>query len=314
MELTTLRYFRTIAHFRHMTKAAQALGITQPAMSAAVRRLELEVGVPLFDRTGRGVELTDAGRVFLVHAEEALARAQAGIAAVRELAGLESGSIRVGAGATATAYLLPPVVSAVRRKHPGLRFFIREAGSSAVAAAVISGELDLGIVTAPPKNKWSLPGGGELFTQPLVDDELRLLVPPGHALASKGVNGFRWKDIADDPFVAFEAGTAVRDIIDRAAAADSGVVLNVVMELRSIESIQSMVRAGIGVGLVSRFALPPGHGLPCKDSKLSRALTIVRRRDRVPSPAAAEFERQMTTLWRSKTGRGTKNARDNPGV
>lgn len=296
-----------------MTKAAQALGVTQPAMSAAVQRLEAEVGVPLFDRTGRGVELTDAGRVFLVHADEALARAQAGVAAVRELAGLESGSIRVGAGATATAYLLPPVVSAVRRKHPGLRFFIREAGSSAVAAAVISGELDLGIVTAPPKNKWTLPGAGELFTQPLVDDELRLLVPPGHTLATKGSGGFRWKDIALDPFVAFEAGTAVRDIIDRAAA-DSGVVLNVVMELRSIESIQSMVRAGIGVGLVSRFALPLGEGLPCRDSKLSRALTIVRRRDRVPSPATAEFESQLTSLWRRKATRGTKNAREGPGV
>lgn len=280
-----------------MTKAAQTLGFTQPAMSAVVRKLEAEVGVPLFDRTGRGVELTEAGRVFLQHAEEAIARAEAGLAAVRELAGLESGSIRVGGGATATAYLLPPVVSAVRRKHPGLRFFVREAGSSAVAAAVISGELDLGIVTAPSKNKWSLPGGGELLTQPLVEDELRLLLPPGHQLAGRKAGGFRWKDIARDPFVAFEAGTAVRDIIDHAAA-DAGVSLNVVMELRSIEGIQSMVKAGIGVGLVSRFALPQGEGLTCRDSKLSRALTIVRRRDRIPSPAAAEFERQLTALWR----------------
>lgn len=294
MELTPLRYFRAIASARHMTRAAEALGVTQPALSAVVRKLESEVGADLFHRTGRGVELTEAGRAFLAYADEAVRAAEAGVKAVRELAGLEKGSIRVGGGATAITYLLPPVISAVRRRSPGLRFYIREAGSSAVAGAVLGGELDLGIVTLPIH----LPGAGDLLTLPLVEDELRLIVPPRHRLS--GRRGFRWSELNGESLVAFEAGTAVREMIDRAAA-DAGASMTIVMELRSIESITRMVAAGIGVGFVSRFAISRTRGLACLDGRLSRHLAIVRRRDRVPSAAVAAFETELTaTLARAR--------------
>ena len=317
MELTPLRYFRAIAQHGHMTRAARALGVSQPALSAMLKKLEGEVGAELLHRTGRGVELTEAGRVFLQHAEDALRRADAGVQAVRELVGLERGSIRVGGGATATTYLLPPVVGAVRRKHPGLRFYVREAGSNAVAAAVLSGELDLGIVTLPMREGL----GEELLTIPLVEDELRLIVPKADSplstqrtprkagkvnseksdsvslsvpsVFSVVKNGFRWKDLVGVPVVAFEAGTAVREIVDQASL-KHGVALSVVMELRSIESIKQMVAAGIGVGFVSRFALKEGEGLACRDGGIGRKLAIVRRRDRVPSTAVQEFERALT--------------------
>jgi DNA-binding transcriptional LysR family regulator len=319
LELTPLRYFRAIAQHGHMTRAARAVGVSQPALSAMLSKLEREVGAELLHRTGRGVELTEAGRVFLRHAEDALRGAEAGVRAVRELAGLERGSIRVGGGATATAYLLPPVVSAVRRAHPGLRFYVREAGSNAVSAAVLSGELDLGIVTLPVREV-DATGPGGLEVMPLVEDELRLIVPKSDspprtpsaqrkAGRSEGgrVNpqdlsvfsvlsvvkfGFRWKDLAGVPVVAFEAGTAVRGLVDEAAAR-AGVALSVVMELRSIESIKRMVEAGIGVGFVSRFALKEGEGLACRDGALSRKLGVVRRRDRAASAAVREFERVL---------------------
>lgn len=286
MELTPLRYFRTIANAGHMTRAARILGVSQPALSAVVRKLEEEVGAPLLHRTGRGVELTDAGRVFLRHADDAIRMSERAVQAVRELVGLERGSIRVGSGATATTYLLPPVVSAVRKKHPGLRFYIREAGSSAVAAAVNAGELDLGIVTLPIR-----PADAEgLASIPLVEDELRLILPPRHPLA--GRSKFRWKDLEGERIVGFEAGSAVREVLDRAAAG-AGVALDVVMELRSIESIKSMVAAGVGIGFVSRFALRQGEGAVCKDGRLVRRMAVVRRKDRTPGPAAAEFEREL---------------------
>jgi DNA-binding transcriptional LysR family regulator len=307
VELTTLRYFKAIAAARHITRAAEELGVTQPALSAMLRKLEAEVGAELLHRTGRGVELTDAGRAFLAHAEDALRAADASIKAVRQLVGLESGSIRIGGGATVTTYLLPPVVSAIRRAHPGIRFYVREAGSRAVAMAVLSGELDLGIVTLPSE----VPGGRDLLTIPLVEDELRLIAPgekrrrDGEAKRDGVARGrfeamgksFRWKDLVGVPVVSFEAGTAVRDLIDAAARA-AGVTLDVVMELRSIESIKSMVGEGIGVGLVSRFALGPGEGLSCRDGKLSRTLALVRRRDRVPSRAAGEFERKLVAAMK----------------
>ncbi|HYE63626.1 MAG TPA: LysR substrate-binding domain-containing protein [Phycisphaerales bacterium] len=286
MELTPLRYFIAIATAGHMTRAARALGVTQPALSAALRKLEAEVGAELLHRTGRGVELTEAGRVFLAAAEDTVRRAEGAVRAVREVVGLERGSIRVGGGATATTYLLPRVVSAVRAAHPGLRFYVREAGSRAVATAVLAGELDLGIVTLPLEQAVAR----ELVVVPLVEDELRLIVPAKHALAGK--RQFKWQDLAGEGVVAFEAGTAVREMIDRASAA-AGVSLNVVMELRSIESIKQMVAAGIGVGFVSRFGLREGEGLTCRDERLARRLAIVRRADRAASAAVAAFERAV---------------------
>lgn len=292
MELTTLRYFRAIAAAGHMTRAAQSLGVTQPALSAMVKKLEREVGAALLHRTPRGVELTEAGRLFLTHADDALRRADQAVAVVRQFLGLERGTIRVGGGATAITYLLPPAVSEIRQRHSGLRFFIREAGSSSVAAAVMSGELDLGIVTLPI----TLPGADELLRTPLVADQLRLIVPPKHPLAGK--RAFKWGELAGADVVAFEAGSAVRDVIDRAAA-DAGATLNIVMELRSIESIKQMVRAGIGVGFVSRFALAPDEGLACKDASLTRQMAIVRRRDRDLAPAAQAFLDAILKLARA---------------
>jgi len=332
MELTPLRYFVEIAAKGHVTRAARSLGVTQPALSAMLRKLEREVGTDLLHRTGKGVELTEAGRVFLRHATAAVREADDAQRAVRELLGLERGTVRIGGGATATTYLIPPVVGAMRRQHPGLRFVVREAGSNAVAQAVASGELDLGIVTLPI----TVPDGETLVKTPLVTDELRLIAPhspheplggthlpaalrdeitrePTPREASTREPTFRFRDLVGVPVVGFEAGSAVRLLIDDAAA-KAGVTLNYVMELRSIEGIKEMVAAGIGVAFVSRFALTPhplapasasasanAHprdsrlvGLALKSGTLSRTLAMVAPRDRIKSPAAAAFAEELT--------------------
>jgi len=299
MELSSLRQFIAIAQAGHVTRAAGVLGLTQPALSATLRKLEAELGAELVHRTGRGVELTEAGRVFLSHAQDTIRRAEAGAAAVRELVGLEHGSIRVGGGATATTFLLPPVVSRVRRAHPGLKFYVREGGSSTIADSVLRAELDLGIVTLPVIH----PEADALQRTHLATDELRLIVPPGHALADRPT--FRWKELRGEGVVAFEAGTAVRSLIDRAAAG-AGVSLDVVMELRSIESIKRMVSAGVGIGFVSRFALAHEQGIACKDGRLSRGLAMVRRRDRKPSAAVATFENALTEYAAERVRSGSR--------
>ena len=285
MELTPLRYFRVIARTGHLTRAARTLGVSQSTLSAMLKKLEAEVGAPLLHRTAHGVELTEAGTLFMEHAESALRSADNAVSSVRQLLGLEIGSIRVGGGATVTTYILPRIVSAFRKAHPGVRFSVRELGSAAVANAVALGELDLGIVTLPLP-----PGSTDLIASPLATDELRLIVPPGHPMARQ--KSFRWAHLATEPVIAFEAGSAVREIIDHASA-DAGVTLDVVMELRSIESIKQMVSASIGVGFVSRFALPDQSGLGCRDGRLTRELAIIRRSDRVPSPAVVTFERML---------------------
>ena len=276
----------TIAEFGHMTRAAESLGGSQPALSAALRKLEEELGTELFHRTGVGVEPTEAGRVFLEHARNTMIAADQATEAVRSLVGLETGSIRVGAGATATGYLLPAAIKAVRKEHPGLKFSIREAGSTQVVQGVLSGELDLGVVTLPIEH----PREEELMVVHEIEDELMLIVPPLHRL--DGRKSFRWTDLEGESVIAFEAGSAVRKIIDRSAESH-GVSLSVVMELRSIEAIVQMVRAGIGIGFVSRFGIGEESGIRCKDGALTRNLGVVRRRDRFLSHAAGAFERAL---------------------
>lgn len=289
MDLRSMQQMIAIAAHGHMTRAAEELGVTQPALSAALRKLEDELGTELFHRTGHGVEPTEAGKVFVEHAKITLRASQQTAEAVRSLVGLETGSIRVGAGATATGYLLPAAIQAVRTKHPGLRFSIREAGSAQVAQGVLSGELDLGVVTLPVEH----PRADELMVVKEIRDELMLIVPEGHRL--HGRKTFRWEELAGEAVVAFEAESAVRKIIDQAAGAH-GVSLEVVMELRSIESIVQMVRAKIGVGFVSTHGLPSGVGLRCKDGGLTRELGVVRALDRLPSRASAVFEEMLTDL------------------
>lgn len=293
MELTPLRYLRAIADAGTLTVAAQRLGLSQPTLSAAVRKLEEELGVDLFSRTGRGLTPTEACHVLLEHTDQAVRSVDAGVRAVRALAGLEAGTVRIGAGATVVTYLLPGVVQQFRRKHAELRVSVREAGSTQVAEALLKGELDLGVVTLPVNT----PGSNELMTVARAQDELRLICPPGHPLAGK--KDFAWKDLEGQAVVGFEAGSSVRAVIDQAAMAH-GVTPEVVVELRSIEGIARMVQAGVGVGFVSRMALsgsvpdkPETTGLACRDGRLVRGLALVRRRDRTPSPAAAAFEQDL---------------------
>lgn len=281
MELSQLRTFLAVAREGHMTRAAHELHLTQPALSAQLARLEDELGLMLFDRTPKGMVLTEAGQTFRAYAEDALGRLEDGRLALEELRGLERGSLALGGGATATTYLLPPLLGRFHERHPGIRFFVREQASQSVVESLLSGELDLGVVTLP------IAASARLEVETWVEDELRLIVPPGHPLA--GQETFRWRDLDGVPLVLFEAGSAVRTHID-AKMAEAGIAAEIVMELRSIESIKQMVAQGIGAAFVSQFALPGAEaGLRCVDGAIRRTLAVTYRTDRRQSAAAKAF-------------------------
>ncbi len=285
MELTPLRGFLAIAREGQMTRAARRLHVSQPALSAQLARLEDEVGAALFHRTRRGMELTAAGALFRRHVERALLWLDDGLDAVAALQGLDRGTLSVGGGATATTYLFPPVLRAFHDRHPGVRLYVREQGSAAVVDGVLAGDLDLGVVTLPVDAAVA----DALEVTPWATDDLRLVLPPEHPMQGRAT--FAWSELHGMPLVLFEAGTAVRRVIDAALDA-RGVVPDIVMELRSIESIKQMVAQGIGAAFVSRFALPtPSAGLVPDDgaADLARALAVVHRADRAPSPAARAF-------------------------
>ncbi len=289
-ERTRLHTFLLIAREGNLTRAAEQMHLSQPAVSAQLAGLEQEVGQRLFDRTARGMVLTEAGTTYRAYVEEALERLDAGERAVRALAGLEGGSLSIGGGATATTYLIPSVLGAFHRDFPSIRLFVREQGSQGVAAAVFAGDLDLGIVTLPITglDRHTL---ACLRVEAWVEDELRLILPPGHRLRERKT--FRWPELQGQPLVLFEAGTAVRSLLDGHIEA-AGVQVQPVMELRSIESIQQMVAQGIGAAFVSRYALSEQQpGLYCADGRVLRKLAVVTRRDRTASAAARTFRRRL---------------------
>lgn len=286
MDLGKLETFLAIIEEQTITEAARRLHLTQPAVSAQLAKLEEEVGQRLFDRIPTGMVLTAAGEIFEIYVREALSSLNDGRRALDEMIGLSKGSLAVGGGATATTYLLPPVLGRFHSAHPGIRFFVREQSSQQSVADVIAGELDLAIVTLPLGDGES-PGSQKLEVLPWVEDEMRLLVPPGHKLSRQ--RDFRWKELDGVPLVLFEAGSAVRTIIDQRLK-EAQIEVELVMELRAIESIKQMVAQGIGAGFVSQFALGGSEkGLRCIDDPIRRELAIIYRRDRTLSPAATSF-------------------------
>jgi len=296
MEIAPLKSFLVIAAEGHMTRAAHRLHLTQPAVSTQLKRLEEELGQALFHRTPKGLVLTQAGTLFRGFVEDALRRLEDGAQALAQLAGLEQGTLSIGGGATATTYLLPALLGHFHEQHPAIRIYVREQGSRGVVDAVLAGQLDLGVVTLPVEDP-----GPRLAVTPWIEDELRLIVPPGHRLAGRGT--FRWADLAGSPLVLFEAHTSVRNLID-GRLADAGTPVDIVMELRSIESIKEMVAQGIGAAFVSRYALRGREeGLRCADDPLARTLAIVHRADRRLSAAGDAFLGLMREIATKRSSR-----------
>ncbi len=284
MEIGPLQSFLVIAREGHLTRAARVRGLSQPAVSAQLSRLEADLGVQLFHRTAKGMTLTEPGELFRSYAEQALLFLDDGREALDALRGLERGALSIGGGATATTYLLPPILRRFHEAHPGIQLFVREQGSAATVADVLAGELDIGVVTPPIDIRKE-----RLTEVAWVRDDLRLVVPPAHALS--GHKSFRWAQLAGQPLVLFEGGSAVRRIIDTALE-QAEVEVEIVMELRSIESIKQMVAQGIGAAFVSRFALgSTGEGLipHTGAERLRRELVVIRRSDRRSSAAARAF-------------------------
>jgi len=287
MTLEQLRIFVAVATRLHVTQAAQALNLTQSAASAAIAALETQYRTLLFHRIGRRIELTDAGRLFLVEAQSVLQRATDAELVLGELAGLRRGTLVLWASQTISNYWLPPVLWQYRQHFPDITLNLSIGNTEQVVAAILAGTAELGFVEGAVAD----PG---LRQTDIAGDEMALVVAPSHPWARAAPE--RPADFAAGPWVLREPGSGTRQVFETALAA-LGLRpgdLSVALELPSNEAVCSAVEAGAGATVVSHFvvaaALEAGRLRRIPLDLPPRRYSLVRHGERYLSRAAQALQ------------------------
>lgn len=247
MDLLTLRVVIAVAESGSISAGSDRLRLAVAAASARISSLEAALGIRIFERSPRGVELTSAGRLLVQRGREVLADADRLVADLRDWSvGLE-GHVRMLANASALLEVLPARLEAFMRSHPRIRVEVEERTSPEIALALAEGRADLGIVDV------STPSAGLEFL-PFFQDRLALVVPRGHAL--DGAQQVRLSDLMQQRFIVQAGAAALNTRLFNAAAA-LGENIQVRMQMRSFDAACRMVAAGLGVAVLPREAIAP---------------------------------------------------------
>lgn len=253
MELRQLRYFVMLAETRNFHRAAERLNMSQPPLTVAIRKLEDELGAPLFTRSARGVTLTSAGRASIEVARATLAQADRFREIVAEGAAGERGRLRVGFVGSATFELLPRIIPEYRRRYPRVELVLEEATSVEIARKLAGGELDVGLVRLP------LMEIAAIDTVAIDPDELHAALPSASPLGKDGV--VRLEALAAEPFV-LQSRISVLHSVTLNACHAAGFVPVVAQEAAQLSAVLALVRSGLGVALVpSRAARSVPQGV-----------------------------------------------------
>jgi LysR family transcriptional regulator, cyn operon transcriptional activator len=278
MELRHLRYFLAIAGTGSFTRAAAELHLTQPTLSHQIRQLEEQVGAMLFDRVGRSVRLTAAGRVFKEHAERALRELSSATAALEELQGLVRGVLRIGVFQSFNSSLLPPILAEFAGRHPGVQVQVRQLPTREMEELLLQGELDLGIAYVQPDS-------ARILAEKLFDERMMLVVSEAHPYARR--RELQLKQLADQPLVLLTPEFPSRQLL-LAWFAAAGFEPKVNMEINSTDAILATVRCGTLATIQTARMAAGFAGLRCipLSPALRRTVAILWRREGY-RPAAA---------------------------
>ena len=282
-----LQVFHAVAKHLSFTKAAEALFMTQPAVTFQIRQLEEQFNARLFDRTHGRIALTAAGQMALDYAERILGLSAELDTRLKEVSGQLGGPLLIGASTTIAEFLLPQILGEFKARAPGVvpRLFV--ANSEAVQARIVERTLDLGFIEGDSH----LPS---LVTDVCCDDELQVVCAPGHPLAK--LNSATPKSLTEHAYVSREPGSGTREVIDHylqkaGVAPDS---MQVVMELGSPEAVKGLVATGLGFAIMSRATVAKETQLgqlvqiPLAP-RLHRHLSVVYAKERFRSRLVSDF-------------------------
>lgn len=306
LKLRQIQAFVAVARYQQFTLAAQSMCITQPALSALVRELEIELKITLFDRTTRMVRLTSAGETFLPVAERVLADLDSIVSASHDLADLRQGHVAVACSTVMAATELPAMIGEFASKFPGIRISIRDAIEQDLADLVVRGVADLAIATEVEPD-------AQIDQLRVSEDELSLFLRCDHDLARRPK--VRWAELAEQPHITLPRVSPLRRLVDQTAGR-LGVFFKARFEVGFASTALALVEAGYGVAIL------PNNALLFYPSKMIRAIAlvapVVKRQiclltstQRSLSPAATCF-RFFATEWLSKNVSSRKRVRGQP--
>jgi len=286
MTLEQLRIFVAVAEREHVTRGARAINLTPSATSAGVAALEARYATRLFDRIGRRIVLSEAGRLFLVEAKAVLARAADAALVLSDLSGLKTGSLRLAASQTVGNYWLPQHVARYRALHPHIDISLEIGNTEDVVALVRDGSAILGFVegAVSPQN---------LYVDAVAEDELVLVAPPDSS-RSEQFSKVRF-NLRAAPWVIREAGSGTRAIFMTLLRANNIDLpdIDVALVLPTNESVRAAVEVGTGVSLISRLAvsnaLAAGSLIALDYPLPTREFFMVRHAERYLTAAEREF-------------------------
>ncbi|MFN0095416.1 MAG: LysR family transcriptional regulator [Dehalococcoidia bacterium] len=244
VELAQLEAFLQVAHYRSFSRAAEALFLTQPSVTARIQSLEREIGDRLFERTGRSVTLTDAGRAFLPHAQRALTAVQEGTDAIEAVRHGDIGNIRIGASSSIATYVLPSIFKKFRTVRPRVHIHLSTGNTEEIVEELIASEIHVAITR--------LAQHPEVESLHLYNDDLSLVVSPAHPFAQRG--RVLMSEAGREPFLFFERSSSYHGLI-YSTFLRAGVVPESVMELDSMEATKHMVEAGLGIAILPEVSI-----------------------------------------------------------
>ncbi len=247
MELQQLEYFRVVARTQHVTQAAEELGITQPALSRAMARLERDLGAALFDHRGRSVKLNRYGEAFLRHVERALGAIEEGRRELTDLSDRDAGVIAFGFAHALGTRVVPDLIAAFRQQHPRARFQLLQNASHIILAELEAGDVDLALVSPVP------PTSERIESIELASEELFLVVPHDHRLAKRRT--VRLAELRDDTFVCLRQGYGLRTLTDHFCA-QAGFAPKIAFEGEEIATLRGLVAVGLGVAIIPAAGSP----------------------------------------------------------
>jgi DNA-binding transcriptional LysR family regulator len=276
--LAQMQGFLEVARRGNVSRAAEAIYVSQPTLTARLHALEAELGEKLFVRTRQGMRLTDAGRAFLPYAERATQAVKEGREAIAELNSASAGHLVIASAPAVSTYLLPPILERFAAAHPRVEVAVRTGHSEEVLQMVLKSEVQLGLGRDLRHH--------DIELIPFYEEELGLMVAPGHHFAER--KSVTMADLAGEQLILFDRTSSYYELT-QASFASAGLVPRSMFELDNIEATKKMVERRLGVALLPRTAVvievaagtlrrvPISDGLPMR-----RRLVVMRRRDLGP--------------------------------